>query len=416
MQEDTNTNSQSNTPVSHQYVEVENDLLSKPNALANILLVEQVPATIVFCNSPSEADLVVVMLKKKNISSEKMIGHVPFQRAHELASALRSGEISVLVVTDISARDLDLNCAEMIVNYAIHEDPEIYLHRTADHETLERLKKVVSLVSPLDFGNFHFLKKVVDFELTQIALPDAATIAKLSSQTLLTELSKKGSSIEDENIKEMLNEILSSENKDDILKALVHIAIVELPALKEAGSDRRGRGRRGDNENRGRDNRRNDRNDRRRGRDDYEGGDDSDRREDRDDSPRRERPEFVPQKKDIRYYIGLGSSANFSEEEFVKILSEQCGGSSDLVKRFSLRGDYSFVDIPEDGTEELRDKITGLCREDGSEILSYRATTISIPREKVSGEDSDSSEEEGSDEETASAADSEESNGSEAVM
>lgn len=383
MQDETNSLGQTSDPsgekredqkVEHVYIEVENDLLSKPNALVDILQAEGNPPTVVFCNTPSEADLVEVVLKKKGITAEKMIGHVPFQRAHEAAQSLRSGEISVLIVTDISARDFDLNIPRVIVNYAIHEDPEIYLHRTADHETLENLTKVLSLVSPLDFGNFHFLKKVVDFELVQGKLPDAEVLAKIASESLIDELLKKGKELNDTQVDSLVSRVLEHENKEMLLKGLIHNTLNEIPALRESLMDNKGRRRRGDrrsqNENRSQDNRSSE----------SSGSGNTGRSE----RPRRNLP---PPKRDLRFYLGAGLSDGFSEAEFVELFEKQCGGTPETVKRFSLRNCYSFVDLAEEGSESYIDQLLNLSRKNGANLVAYKATTISAPREESEDDD-----------------------------
>ena len=166
--------------VVHTYYEVDNDLLSKPKALISLLATAgEGLSTVVFCNSPSEADLVEVMLKKEGFVCEKLIGHVPFANVTKAIQQMKDGKLSVVILTDVAARELDVTSINTVVNYSVHEDPEIYLHRITGFEGECALSSVITLVSSIDFANFHYLKKIVEFEMVKGELPDEGVILSL---------------------------------------------------------------------------------------------------------------------------------------------------------------------------------------------------------------------------------------------
>ena len=174
--------------LNHIYYEIESDLLAKPNALADILITDVTP-TIIFCNQPSEADLIEVVLSKRQVSCQKLIGRVPGAKVSAAAAQAVAGEFAALIVTDISARDLDVGIFTKLVNYSTHEDPEIYLHRS-EVSADATLETVVSMISPLDHGHFHYLKKVLDFEINSETLPSNEEIQKAQFNQLINSAEK----------------------------------------------------------------------------------------------------------------------------------------------------------------------------------------------------------------------------------
>jgi superfamily II DNA/RNA helicase len=100
-----------------------------------------------------------VILKKRGIPSIKLVGYVPQIKLSKAIQQVQKGEISALVLTDVAARGVPLEEFDVVVNYSVPTDPEVYFHRYAT-ETECKTKKVVSLVAALDLSNFHYLKKL----------------------------------------------------------------------------------------------------------------------------------------------------------------------------------------------------------------------------------------------------------------
>jgi superfamily II DNA/RNA helicase len=188
--------------IKHSYYEVGTDVLSKPNALCDILEVDGCPPTTIFCNTPSDADLVEVVLKKRGIAALKLIGHVPPMRTARALKQVKSGEIACLVVTDVSGQSLDVEELEMVVNYSLPSDPEVYIHRCGHSRPGAKLARVVSLIAALDIANLHYLRKIVEFQIDKVELPSKEQL----STSKLANIRKQAielASVKDDRISEL---------------------------------------------------------------------------------------------------------------------------------------------------------------------------------------------------------------------
>ena len=291
--------------------------------------------------------------------------------------------------------------------------------------------KVISLVAPLDFSNFHYLKKILQLEFVKYEPPSAEVLAKGKIMQLL-ESAKASPAQNDERTKLLCAQILDSSNLDQSEQAIVIAYLVHTflnpiqasgPAARperdrdEGSDDRRPysgqpRGDRGD---------RNDRGDRggdrggNRGRssgrnsqassyqEGDEGGYDSRNSGDSEgyDSARNDRgrrPEQRPREargplpKDTRFYIGAGSNAGFTEDEFKGLLKTSLAGTehdseASLLKRFTLRDLYSFADVPEQAANFAFDLLREASRANGEKLFICKATTISALRNDESRSD-----------------------------
>lgn len=343
--------------VKHVYYEVENDLLSKPNALTSILICGDRPKTVVFCNSPSEADMVTVMLGKADIKVDKLIGNVPHSSLIQACSQIADGTIQALVVTDVAAAQLESKDFDLVVNYSIHDEPEIYIHRSSGLENSGRQLTVASLISPLDFGNFHYLKKVVDFEIEKAELASSEELVKMRVEAFIKSALEAEVVLNDEQ-EQILTAINEHADKDKLVKFLAYKTLVELPDTQSRRPEKRKR------------DRYNSKDDSRGSRDDY-----------RDEKPKRDR---TPPKKDVRFYIGHGKEESFSEEALTNILNEYCAELNVEIKRISVRDLYSFADFDEEVEKELLEQL-GNAEYNGKNFVCYNATKITRPREESEG-------------------------------
>lgn len=433
--------------VSHVYAEVGTDLLAKPSALADIVEATEPATVVVFCNSPSDADFVEVMLKKRGVGTRKLIGNAPPFKVTSALREIKGGECRTLVVTDVAARTIEIEQFDISVNYSMPDDPEVYLHRLGTSGRAGRQGKVISLIGPLDVTNFHYLRKFVDFKFSQEQLPDRQKL----SQTQISKLERQAQqtpAAKESRIQEVVKTILESPERDTLLGFLVYNTLDVMPRLSsvsqsesrgrsgdeygdqeedEGRDDRggrfgRGSGRGGDDRRRGRGGR--DRNGpgrrydedqpRSEGEGSYEsrsrdesGGDgrssfrdrrdgyrdrpqrdsrdgDSRERDFRDRNPRDrgerdsgDRRGRGPSPKLARVYLGHGEKDGFSEGELKTLLS---GEKSDLLKRFNLRGSYSFADFPDERVEEVIGFLKEQDRSAGGKVFITRATLIPEPR------------------------------------
>jgi ATP-dependent RNA helicase DeaD len=346
----------------HRFFETGADILSKPKALVDLLESMGVPCSVIFCNAPSEADLVAAMLRKNAISCQKLIGHVPSSKVEQTNDEVQAGTIKVVVTTDIGATELKMNNFEYIINYSIHEDPETYFNRCADVKPGAKIKHVLSLVSPLDLGNFHYLRKLAEFEFEKGELPTKADLMKGKMEKLFADAAASTAQSE-EGMLELVEQITSNANSKGIIAFLLNNTLVALPeALAQArpkgGSQERGEfNDRGDRQG-GRNDRRNDRGPRR-------------DRDSNQDHPRRGQDENV--KAEVRYYLGVGSSSTSVEQ--IKTLLTEKGLEDSAVKRIFLRDSYGFVDASTEAAEQVLAalKDTEIA---GAKLYSVKATEL----------------------------------------
>ena len=85
--------------------------------------------TIVFVNTKRAADRVWGFLEGNGIKAAVLSGDVPQKKRMALLKQFQSGELPVLVATDVAARGLHIPDVTHVINYDLPEDAEDYVHR-----------------------------------------------------------------------------------------------------------------------------------------------------------------------------------------------------------------------------------------------------------------------------------------------
>jgi ATP-dependent RNA helicase RhlB len=84
---------------------------------------------IVFINTKREADRVWGFLEGNGYPAAILSGDVPQKKRLSLLKRFASGEVAVLVATDVAARGLHIEGVTHVVNYDLPDDAEDYVHR-----------------------------------------------------------------------------------------------------------------------------------------------------------------------------------------------------------------------------------------------------------------------------------------------
>ena len=102
---------------------------NKKFLLQHVLQEPSLDSVLVFTNTKHGADRVVKELGRAGIPAMAIHGNKGQTARIRALDSFKSGEIRVLVATDIAARGIDVNDLAAVVNYDLPNVPETYVHR-----------------------------------------------------------------------------------------------------------------------------------------------------------------------------------------------------------------------------------------------------------------------------------------------
>jgi len=118
----------------------------KMSLLLGILKREHPENALIFTNMKRTAEEVAKRLELNGYRACYIIGDLPQKKRLRVLEGLREGTVPYLVATDVAARGLHIEDLDMVVNYDLPEDREIYVHRIGRTARAGKAGKAVSLV------------------------------------------------------------------------------------------------------------------------------------------------------------------------------------------------------------------------------------------------------------------------------
>jgi ATP-dependent RNA helicase DDX54/DBP10 len=121
----------------------------KPGALLFLLteVVHPGQPTIVFASTRHHVDFLAGLLQREGVSVASVHGNMD-QSARKINIAkFRAGRASVLVVTDVAARGLDIPLLDNVVNYDFPAKPKLFIHRAGRAARAGRIGTAYSLTT-----------------------------------------------------------------------------------------------------------------------------------------------------------------------------------------------------------------------------------------------------------------------------
>ena len=131
----------------------------KKALLAHIIETKQWSQVLVFCRTKFGANHVADFLNKQGITAMALHGNKSQTARTQALSGFKSGEIRVLVATDIAARGIDIDDLPHVVNYEIPNISEDYVHRIGRTGRAGASGEAVSLVSLDEEGFMQEIEK-----------------------------------------------------------------------------------------------------------------------------------------------------------------------------------------------------------------------------------------------------------------
>jgi len=156
--------------VKQAYVTV--DPWDKKRMLAHVLTHEEPALTIVFCRMKRTVDSVVRYLDRKGISAHAIHGDLSQAKRNQVMTKFRSGDLAVLVASDLASRGIDVEGITHVVNYDLPDDPDLYVHRIGRTARAGRDGHAWSLVTPEQGSLLTEIEILVNSEIPARDYPD----------------------------------------------------------------------------------------------------------------------------------------------------------------------------------------------------------------------------------------------------
>ncbi|WP_241249810.1 DEAD/DEAH box helicase [Rhodococcus sp. X156] len=143
----------------------------KLDALTRVLEVETFEAMIVFVRTKQATEELAERLRARGFSAAAINGDIAQAQRERTVSQLKSGDLDILVATDVAARGLDVERISHVVNYDIPHDTESYVHRIGRTGRAGRSGDALLFVTSRERHLLRAIEKATRQPITEMALP-----------------------------------------------------------------------------------------------------------------------------------------------------------------------------------------------------------------------------------------------------
>jgi ATP-dependent RNA helicase DeaD len=148
----------------------------KFEVLARVLDFEMPASAIIFCRTKSEVDSLGERLIARAFPAETLHGDLSQIQRDRVMNRFRTGQVELLVATDVAARGLDIEHVSHVINYDIPLDPEIYVHRIGRTARAGRTGCAITLVTPRERRLLRAIERVTGASIQRMRLPTISDV------------------------------------------------------------------------------------------------------------------------------------------------------------------------------------------------------------------------------------------------
>lgn len=166
---------------------------------------------IIFANTKSKVDELVIFLQKNNLQADGIHGDLKQLVRDRVMNSFRNGTIKYLVATDVAARGIDVSGLQAIINFDLPNEDELYVHRIGRTGRAGEEGHSISIASPSERRRVKVIESYTKKEMTEKEIPSIKDITDKQSFRLYDKIINNLDSPIDNNLI-ILNKLASSGN------------------------------------------------------------------------------------------------------------------------------------------------------------------------------------------------------------
>lgn len=176
---------------------------------------------IIFCRTKNDVDFVANRLNDRGFDCDGLHGDITQTQREKILARFKKKKTNVLVATDVAARGLDIDDLTHVINYALPQDPESYLHRIGRTGRAGREGTAVTFVTPEEYRKLQFIKNITQTEIRKERVPRVTDVIKFKREKIIFELNKIIAEGVNDDYMTIARMLLGDNNPDQIIAALV---------------------------------------------------------------------------------------------------------------------------------------------------------------------------------------------------
>jgi superfamily II DNA/RNA helicase len=144
----------------------------KQGIIRHLFKAGELHRVIIFSGKKDKVKDITRELQHMHINCAPMHSDLSQAERDDVMYRFKSGQVDVLVATDIVARGIDIDDISMVINYDVPRDAEDYVHRIGRTARAQRDGIAITFVSDQDIRYFADIERFLERDIPKNALPE----------------------------------------------------------------------------------------------------------------------------------------------------------------------------------------------------------------------------------------------------
>lgn len=207
--------------IEQQYFEVPEQ--EKFKLLCRLLDIHNPELAMIFGRTKRRVDELTEALQKLGYQAEGLHGDLTQRHRDMVMNKFRSGQIHILVATDVAARGLDITGVTHVFNFDLPQEIDSYVHRIGRTGRAGKEGLALTFVEPREFAHLKAIEKTIQRKLVKTKLPSAQDSRQRKQDILYGKIVaaiKAGNVL---NYQELANDLIQEYGSVDTLAAILEL-------------------------------------------------------------------------------------------------------------------------------------------------------------------------------------------------
>ena len=182
---------------------------------------------LVFCRTKSDVDSVATHLKDRGYDADAIHGDISQAQREKTLTKFKKQKINILVATDVAARGIDVNNLTHVINYALPQDPESYVHRIGRTGRAGHEGTAITFITPSEYKQLMFIQRVAKTDIKKSMVPKVKDIIKAKKKKINDDLTAILEDELDTTYFDWAKKLIEDNNPTEILAAVLNYCFEE---------------------------------------------------------------------------------------------------------------------------------------------------------------------------------------------
>ena len=196
----------------------------KFEALCRIIDLEPDFYGIVFCRTKNDVNELTGKLNDRGYDAGELHGDITQKHREVTLNRFKARKLSILVATDVAARGIDVNDLTHVVNYAIPQEAESYVHRIGRTGRAGKEGTAITFMTPSEYKKLLQIKRITKTDIRKEKLPEIKDVILSRKHRIIENITNI---LQEGNLNgflDMAKDLLKEGNPEEIVASLLKSA------------------------------------------------------------------------------------------------------------------------------------------------------------------------------------------------